>query len=213
MRIALFGQRRNRGRLRALDGAPEGVAVVRASNTVGRSGGTDSSGDTIFDLDLNIVGTRAYQFTLEVRVPGHDPYEVNGRFDVPRKAENVGPFSRGNTLKPGVELPVRVDPTAPTIVAIDWDGFLGDPGRKKAVKDASDAGRRRGGAQQLAKNPKLQATHRAANRDAVGMWVYEVQAGRMSREEFDATVNVELESGRMDPADADAAWAVLDSNQ
>jgi hypothetical protein len=211
--MGLFGQRRNRSRLRALDGAPEGVAVIRTSDPAGRSGGPDSSGETIFDLDLNVVGTRAYQFTLEVRVPGRDPYEVSGRFDVPRKAENVGPFDRGNALKPGVELPVRVDPGDPSAVAIDWDRFLGDPGRKKAVKAASDAGRRRAGAGQLAKNPKLQAQHQAANRDALGMWIYEVQSGRMSREEFDATVNVELESGRMDPADAEAGWAVLDSNQ
>ena len=187
--------------------------MVRASDPDGNPGARENSGETIFDLELNIIGTRAYWFTLEVRVPGREPYEVNGRFDVPRKAENVGPFNRGNALKPGVELPVRVDPADPTVVAIDWDRFLGDPGRKKAVKAASDAGRRTRGAEQLAKNPKLQATHRAANRDAVGMWVYEVQAGRMSREEFDATVNIELESGRMDPADADAAWAVLDSNQ
>ncbi len=211
--MALFGQRRNRGRLRALDGAPEGVAVIRASDPVGNSGARENSGETILDLELNIIGTRAYRFTLEVRVPGREPYEVDGRFDVPRKAENVGPFNRGNALKPGLELPVRVDATDPTVVAIDWDRFLGDPGRKKAVKSASEAGRRTRVAEQLSKNPKLQAKLQANNRMAIDGWVYAVQAGQMSREEFETTVNVELESGRMDPADAAAAWAVLDSNQ
>jgi hypothetical protein len=34
--------------------------------------------------------------------------------------------------------------------------------------------------------------------------------GSMSREEFEANVNQEIETGRMDPADAEAARSTLD---
>jgi len=43
------------------------------------------------------------------------------------------------------------------------------------------------------------------------MWVEAVRLGNMSREEFEETVTQEVETGRMDPADADAARAELDS--
>jgi hypothetical protein len=160
-------------------------------------------------MEFNVIGTRAYWFTLEVQLPGRDAYEVQGRFDVPRKAENVSFFDIANALKPGLELPVRVDPADPETVAIDWDRFLADPGRKKAVKAASEAGQRSQVAKQLARNPKLQAQLQSNNRIAVQAWVGAVQAGQMTRAEFDKNVTQEVESGRMDPADAQAAYAAL----
>lgn len=175
-----------------------------------RDNRTDSSGETILDLELNVIGTRAYLLALEVRIPGRDPYEVTGRYDVPRKAENTGFFNRNNALGPGLELPVRVDATDPRAVAIDWDRFMASPGRTEAVQASSDTRRRGQVAQQMAKNPKLQAKLQANNRMAVQAWAGAVQAGHMSREEFETTVTGELESGRMDPADAAAARASLD---
>ena len=206
--MGLFGNRRNRRRLGALSDGLEGIAVIRASETVGEMQSRDGSTGPL-DFGLNIAGTRAYWLTLEVRVPGREPYEMTGRFDVPRKAENVSFLSTANKLQPGLELPVRVGADNPESVAVDWDRFLDAPGRRAAVKSAKEAGQRTQVAKQIAKNPKMQAKMFANNRMAVQAWVGAVQAGQMSRAEFEKTVTGEVESGRMDPADAEAARATL----
>jgi hypothetical protein len=46
---------------------------------------------------------------------------------------------------------------------------------------------------------------------AVQGWVGAVRAGQLSRDDFERTVIGEVESGRMDPADAQAAREALDS--
>jgi hypothetical protein len=155
--------------------------------------------------------TRAYSLTLEVRLAGRAPYEVTDRFDVPRNAENLSFFDTANMLKPGLELPVRVNAADAGRVAIDWDRFLADPGRKKAVKAAKEAGQRANVANAVAKDPKLQARMWANNRMAVQSWVGAVRADQMSRAQFDTTATGEVESGRMDPADAEAARRALDA--
>lgn len=207
--MGLFGKRRNRRRLESVGGGPEGTAVIRASEPVGEMGPREGPG-SILDLRLDVVGTRAYSLTLEVRLAGREPYEVTDLFDVPRKAENLSFLDTANMLKPGLELPVRVDAADAGNVAIDWDRFLADPGRKKAVKDAKEAGQRANVAKAVGKNPKLQAKLWANNRMAVQAWVGAVRAGQMSRAQFDTTVTGEVESGRMDPADAEAARQALD---
>lgn len=208
--MSLFGKRRNRRRLAALADGPEGTAVIRASDPVGELSARTGP-ETILDLEPNVIGTHAYRFTLEVRIPGREPYEVSGQFDVPKKAENIGFFDTANALKPGIELPVRIDAGDGTTVAVDWDRFLASPGRKQSVKAAKEAGQRANVAQQVAKNPKLQAKLRANNRLAVQGWIGAVRAGQLSRDDFERTVNGEVESGRMDPADAQAARQALDN--
>jgi hypothetical protein len=59
-------------------------------------------------------------------------------------------------------------------------------------------------------NPELAQQLRANNATAVVAWARAVQAGKMSREEFDKTVDLEVKVGRMDPADAEAARATLE---
>ena len=208
--MSLFGKRRNRRRLAALTDGPEGVAVIRASEPVGERHARTGPSSPL-DLEPNVIGTHAYWFTLEVRVPGQEPYEVSGRFDVPKKAENISFFDVGNALKPGIELPVRVNSGDGSTVAVDWDRFLASPGRKQSVKAAKEAGQRANVAQQVAKNPKLQAKMWANNRLAVQGWIGAVKAGQLSRDDFERTVTGEVESGRMDPADAEAARQTLDS--
>ena len=208
--MSLFGKRRNRRRLAALAGGPEGTAVIRASEPVGEMSARTGP-ETIFDLEPNVIGTRAYWFTLEVRIPGQEPYDVRGQFKVPKKAENLSFFDTNNALKPGIELPVRVDSSDRAIVAVDWDRFLASPGRKQSVRAAKEAGQRANVAQQVAKNPKLQAKLWANNRQAVQAWAGAVRAGQMSREDFERTVSGEVENGRMDPADAQAARQSLDN--
>lgn len=97
-----------------------------------------------------------------------------------------------------------------TILDLDWDRFVDDPRRKQAVKEAGAARKRSQVAQQVAKNPKMPAKMQANNRIAVQAWTHAVQAGQMTREEFETTVTGEVVSGRMDPADAQAARQALD---
>jgi hypothetical protein len=207
--VSLFGKRRNRRRLAALADGPEGIAVIRAAQPVGELSARTGP-ETILNLEPNVMGTHAYWFTLEVRIPGHEAYEVSGQFDVPKKAENISFFDTANALKPGIELPVRVDPNDGAKVAVDWDRFLASPGRKQSVKAAKEAGQRANVAQQVAKNPKMQAKMWANNRQAVQAWAAAVRAGSMSRDDFERTVTQTVESGRMDPADAQAARQALD---
>ena len=207
--MGLFGNRRNRRRLAALRDAPEATAVIVGSETVGAMGRREA-GSTIFDIELNVLGTRAYLLTLEVRMSGREPYDVSGRFDVPRKAENLGFFDIANKLQPGIELPVRVDPSDPDNVAVDWERFVASPDRKRQVRAAKEAAQRVAVAKQIAKNPKMQAKMWANNRIAVQAWAGAVQAGQMSRDDFEKHVTSEVESGRMDPADAEAARRSLD---
>jgi ribosomal protein L1 len=62
----------------------------------------------------------------------------------------------------------------------------------------------------LEANPDLAQQVRANNATAVVVWANAVKAGKMSREKFDKTVDLEVRVGRMDPADAEAARATLD---
>jgi len=53
-----------------------------------------------------------YDVTIQIRPAGEEPYEVQGLFRVPRHV--VG------RLSPGLTLPVKVHPSKPKRVAIDW---------------------------------------------------------------------------------------------
>ena len=50
------------------------------------------------------------------------------------------------------------------------------------------------------------------NRQALPVWVQAVKGGSMKRKEFDKTVALEVKLGRMDPADAEAAYRDLDGS-
>ena len=186
----------------------EGTAVIRESET-DQPQDTDDSWWSL-DFGFNVIGKRPYRFRLEVRIPGREPYEVHDKFKVPRKVENTGFFSRANKLQPGIELPVRVSSADPTDVEVDWDAFLASPGRKQAIKDARLAFQNAHLKEQYARNPEMLAKLQEGNRGAVQAWANAVRAGSMSREEFEKTVALEVDTGRMDPAAAEAARRSLD---
>lgn len=163
------------------------------------------------ELEPNVLGRRTYWLTLEIRLPGRDPYEVAGKFRVPKRAENINLLNIQNKLPEGLELPVRVDPADADRVAIDWDRFLSSPGRKEAMREGVESARRRQARAQLERNPKLHAKIRENNRQAVMAWAGAVRDGNMSREEFERTVDGEVEAGRMDAADAEAGRRALDA--
>ena len=190
-----------------------GTAVIRESRKI-EDDGTDEHGQRGEFLlngmrDAGLWGKHSYVFTLEIQVPETEPYEVSGEFKTPAKAGRTGLLSHRG-LEPGLELPVKVDRDDPQQVAIDWDAFLASPGRKAAVKEAVQGESANANKRMLEANPDLAQQIRANNAVAVVAWANAVNAGKMSREEFDKTVDLEVKVGRMDPADAEAARASLD---
>jgi hypothetical protein len=181
-----------------------GVALIRESDPLGN---VIAGPSTPLDMVTDHFGSRRHRLVLEVRLPGRDPYTVHGEWKVPNRS--LGALGGGGILAAGMELPVRVDVDEPQSVDIDWDAYKATPGRKEAQKAAQETRRTDRVREQLERNPKHQQRLREGNRQAVHAWAGAVLAGNMSREEFEQTVQVELDSGRMDPADAEAARASL----
>lgn len=71
--------------------------------------GTPERGAQWFNLDID----------MEVHVSGRQPYRVNNQYMVPA----------GATLGQGVSLPIKVDPSDPAKIAIDWDSAQSAPQR------------------------------------------------------------------------------------
>jgi hypothetical protein len=197
-----------------LEGGIAGKAVIRESRKI-EDDGTDEHGRrgqyVLNDMrDAGLWGKHRYDLTLEIQIPDSEPYEVSGRFKTPAKAGRTGLVSHRG-LQPGLELPVKVDPRDPQQIAIDWDAFLASPGRKAAVKEAVQGESANANKRMLEANPDLAQQIRANNATAVVVWANAVKTGEMSREKFDKTVDLEVKVGRMDPADAEAARASLDT--
>jgi hypothetical protein len=189
-----------------------GTAVIRESRKI--EDGTDERGQRgqfmLNDMrDAGLWGKHRYDLTLEIQIPETEPYEVSGRFRTPAKAGRTGLVSHRG-LQPGLQLPVKVDPNDPQQIAIDWDAFLASPDREAAVKEAAQGESVNANKRMLEANPELAQQLRDNNAVAVVSWARAVNAGKMSRAEFDKTVDLEVRAGRMDPADAEAARATLD---
>jgi Short C-terminal domain len=71
--------------------------------------GTPERGAQWFNMDID----------LEVHVSGRRPYRVNNMYMVPT----------GGTIGQGVTLPIKVDPSDPSKIAIDWDASQRAPER------------------------------------------------------------------------------------
>ncbi len=68
--------------------------------------------DAVLERIQSMSDVAQYDVTIEVRPEGGKPYEVQGLFRVPDRV--VGRVS------PGMTLPVKVHPSKPNRVAIDW---------------------------------------------------------------------------------------------
>jgi len=192
--------------------AIEGTAVIIASEPDSR--GTAEAGQAgthPLDFGLNVLGSHGYRLVLEVRLPGREPYEVAGRFKVPRRAENASLVKRAVSLQAGIELPVRVEASDPQAVEVDWKRFIDDPGRRAQLEKRQQQRQQEVLHERLASNPKLQAKLQAGGKQQAPAWAAAVRGGAMSREQFEQTVEGEVRAGRMDPADAEAARASLDT--
>lgn len=200
-----------RWRRAAPSGWAAGTATILVSEPVGEPGPREAAGESIFDQQLNYFGYRTYEFTLAVSTPVHGEYEMHDAFKVPRRAENTGLLANKVQvgLKAGLELPVHVDPRDRDGVEIDWPAFLADPDRKRDQDDAAQKAYNRKLKEQTEADPKLLATMRANNELAARTWAEAVRNGVMEREQFEQALDLEVECGRMDPADAEAARASL----
>jgi len=198
-------------RKRTLSEGIEGTAKIVDLETRHRFSGSrgESQGEPwLWESMYDSFAPTKYRLELEVTVPGRDPYRVRGEFRAPHKAERTG-LTRAS-LSRGLELPVRVDPGDDSKVEVDWDRFAASPDRKQALDGARQSRQAEVVKGQLESKPELQAKMQAGNRQALAAWVGAVKMGNMSREEFERDVQLELDNGRMDPADAEAARKSLD---
>ena len=206
--MGLFGGNRKD----LLKSGVEATAVIRKSQPIDPDleGGAEpgEAGILSYLPDQLGIGKRRYQFTLEVAAPGSEAYKVDIDTKVPARSQWAG-LGKLRDLPPGLELPVRVDPSDPQSLEVDWDKFFANPDRKKAVSKASSD-------HNVAKYREEVATTETGrkliegNRAALPVWVQAVKGGNMKRKEFDKTVELEVRLGRMDPADADEAYRQLD---
>lgn len=189
----------------------EGTARITDLEQKGLPGRPGDQGEAWWWEEAASFFTRStYELTLEVHLPGREPFEVRGKFKAPKKAERTNFGLTRASLSRGLELPVVADPDDPRKVEIDWDRFARDPGRTKALDSARINRQNEILKQQLEKKPKQQAKMWANNKMAAAAWAEAVRAGNLSREQFEESINLEVDSGRMDPADAEAARASLD---
>ena len=198
-------------RKRVLAEGVEGTAKIVDLETHHRltgSRGESQSEPWPWEAAYDSFAPTKYTLELEVTIPGRDPYRVKGRFRAPHKAERTG-LTRASLSK-GLELPVRVDPADQNRVEVDWDRFAASPDRKEALGDARVSRQNEVIRQKLEAKPEQQAKMWAQNKGTALAWAGAVKAGNMSREEFEQNVQQEVDSGRMDPADAEAGRAELD---
>jgi hypothetical protein len=166
------------------------------------------------EADVSDFGLGRHTLRLQVRLPGSEPYEVEGRFKVPAEVQFASkrgflarPLKKRTPVPVGITLPVLVDPASPDDVTIDWDSFLAGGGRDEMKRvHESNAVERMHQA-----HPEQTAKQQADARVALERWVAAVQAGSLKRKQFDQSVDTQVRLGFLDPAEAEAARAKLDS--
>lgn len=188
-----------------------GEATILVSEPVGEPGSREVADSGWPLIELNYFGYRTYGLTLAVTTSVHSEYEMRDDFKVPRRAENTGLLANKVLvgLKAGLKLPVQVDPRDRDQVRIDWPAFLGDPDRKGSQDDAAQKAINRKTKEMVEADPKLRATFWANNQIAARAWAEAVRNGVMEREQLEQALDLEVECGRMDPADAEAARSSL----
>jgi hypothetical protein len=165
------------------------------------------------EADVSDFGLGAHTLRLEVRLPGREPYVVEGRFKVPaevqfgRKRGFVArPLMKRTPVPAGITLPVSVDPAKPEDVMIDWDAFLAAGGRDEMKRLHESAAVER----LHSARPEQAAKQKEDAKVALDTWVAAVQAGTLKRKQFDQSVDVQVKLGFLDPADVEAARRQLD---
>jgi hypothetical protein len=199
--MAIFGKRRRE------ESDWAGVAIVTKSSSVANKvrGSHPNVEERENEFNAIGLGTIPHDLTLEVRIPGREPFEITKRVKVPARATG----RQGYDLPLGVELPVT--PRGDDDVEIDWKQFLKSPGRKTAVqKAAADESYARVKEYTEAIPGRTEQTWASA---AAGMpnWMEAVRQGKMKRKAFDQQVDTLTRIGQMDPELAAEGKATLDA--
>lgn len=205
--MALFGGKK---RDRASDWTPVTIHIVtgRRPNTNTDVNGANSVGALLeFATDRGTL----YDFVLEVRPPGAQPYQVSHRERVPKSVTNPG-LSMEQKVPDGIDRPgwVRVDD--PQTVAIDWSGYGASPESKVELADARAADADTKYAQfVLAKQkPKMQEQLRASAWFSVSSLAAVVRDGALTREEWEQTAQSNLRRTLITPEQYAAAVEIAE---
>ena len=192
------------------EGATVGEAVVLDSHRPGPRFRRDIAAG---EADVSDFGVGRHRLRLEVRLPGLEPYEVEGQFKVPaevqfgRKRGFVArPLMKRTPVPAGITLPVLVDPAKPDDVTIDWDAFLAAGGRDEMKRLHESAAVER----LHQARPEQSAKQREDAKHTLETWVAGVQAGTIKRKAFDQSVNTYVKLGYLEPGEAEAARKSLD---
>lgn len=187
-----------------------GEAVVLASERPLPGKETPGEGG---EFDVSDFGVGRHKLRLEVRLPGQEPYEVEGRFKVPPKVQFgrkapmlLRPLMKRSPVPVGTTLPVSVDPGQPDAVTIDWDAFLAGGGREE-MKRGNEAA----AVEKLRQTyPEQTAQMRENATRELPLLVAGVRGGTIKRKDFDQSVDTYLKLGYLEPEEAAAARAELD---
>ena len=190
--------------------ATGGEAVVLASERPEPGKETPGEGG---EFDVSDFGVGRHTLRLEVRLPGQEPYEVDGRFKVPKEVQFgkrapllLRPLMKRSPIPVGITLPVSVDSAKPDEVTIDWDGFIAGGGRDEMKRGSEAAARDT----LKAAYPEQTAQMREnAKRQLPGL-VAGVRGGTIRRTHFDQTLETYVRNGYLEPGEAEAARAELD---
>lgn len=131
------------------------------------------------------IGNERHDLTLEVHMEGREPYEVQGLFRVPVRLLD--------RVVEGMTVPVKVHPSKPDRVAVDWETFVDaggdppDPTREEITADVHD--------QFPAESRKMM----------IDGWVTATKAGAMTKDQFEESITGAITSGMLNEQEAAAA--------
>lgn len=190
--------------------ATVGEAVVLASERPEPGKETPGEGG---EFDVSDFGVGRHALRLEVRLPGQEPYEVEGRFKVPKEVQFgkrapflLRPLMKRTPVPVGITLPVSVDPAKPDEVTIDWDSFLASGGRGEMKSGNEAAARER----LKTTYPKETARMREVAKADIPRLIVGVRGGTIKRKDFDQSLETYVRNGYLEPEEAEAARAELD---
>jgi hypothetical protein len=179
-----------RGKRKVGDGGIPGSGLVVEADTeeFWREDGRNRT--RLADLGLGSVENR---LVLEITLnDGRPTYRVAGTFKVPTKWDDH--------VSPGARVPLFADPDDPTVLEFNWYAFEAAGGNPGLDPDSA------------AFKSDVHAAFPAESRTLmVDGWVTAVNAGSMTREQFELAFSGLEQSGILSPADATAARARVDS--
>jgi hypothetical protein len=191
-------------------GATVGEAVVLDSQRPEPGKETPGEGG---EFDVSDYGVGRHNLRLEVRLPGLEPYEVEGRFKVPANVQFgrkvpflLRPLMPRSPVPVGITLPVSVDPAKPHEVTIDLDGFVASGGKEKMKKgnEAAAAERMR------QRYPEETARMREIAKADLPRFVAGVKGGTMKRKDVEQSLDSYVMHGYLEAEEAEAVRPELD---